>query len=222
MIYHSSGSSGFCSLLNPHVFLWGSGSKMVFEMEWCWACYREDAVCGPWMRTCRRTNVSSGHIVNAFVVVWLVLGSVALYLYLRETLLFITRHILPDVKFCEKTTLFWRGFTYTRGFQILQNTVLIISAFFICVWAVGGDVCSFPTAASEEPGELRMHHQRFTHSQLQKWNTANICKHTLIRGSICSLSVFFFRAVLRWRVSCVSTCMWCNVWLFVHLQFIAY
>ena len=57
------------------------------------------------------------------------------------------------------------------GINVPELSVLVhvcIFFFVLFVWIVGGDVHPIPTAASEEPSWLSLHHQSLTHPQLQK------------------------------------------------------
>lgn len=69
--------------------LCGLRSKMVFEMEWCRACYWEDAAWGLQMKTCWRTKCVSAvspvaNIGEAFVICLMCLFVCSWNLYLWE------------------------------------------------------------------------------------------------------------------------------------------
>lgn len=58
---------------------------------------------------------------------------------------------------------------------IPHGCVSCLLFFLVCV-SLGGHVCAVPAADAAEPGRIHMHHQDFTHPQLQEWNPADICE----------------------------------------------
>lgn len=54
----------------------------------------------------------------------------------------------------------------TQKLYIIVHVCIFFIVLSVCI--VGGDVHPIPTAASEEPSWLSLHHQSLTHPQLQK------------------------------------------------------
>lgn len=58
---------------------------------------------------------------------------------------------------------------YSMGVCMCVFSCVFFSFFPpMLVWIAGRDVCPLPIAAPEEPSWLCVHHQNFTHPQLQK------------------------------------------------------
>ena len=166
-----------------------------------WACYWEDAAWGPQMRTWRRTKCVSAvspvaEIGEAFVIVFLTcfFGASATVCSC-DSIPGRTKGFSDQL---EKSNFFWKPhniLTDQMESKLKQKTLLIhnlrdfginvpelyilvhVCIFFIVlfVWIV--DAHPIPTAASEEPSWLSLHHQSLTHPRLQKWNPTDICEY---------------------------------------------